>query len=105
MTKNFADNIVPISEFNKGKASKIFEQVEKKGPTFVMKHNKQVCVLLPPHGYRALMNMLEDYMDAEEASKRMDNFDESQLIPIEEVMKESGFTEKDLEGWENIEFE
>ena len=39
------------------------------------------------------------------AHERMANFDRSKLIPAEEVYKELGITEEDLEGWEEVEIE
>lgn len=52
---------VPISEFNKGKASKIFDDVEKDGLRIVYKNNKPVCVLLKPEDYKSLLESVEFY--------------------------------------------
>lgn len=42
------DSIVPISRFNKGEASRIFEEVQKQGIKVVVKNNQPVCILVSP---------------------------------------------------------
>lgn len=49
---------VPLSSFNRGKASKIFSDVKKYGTTVVMKNNEPECVLLSPNDYNALLERL-----------------------------------------------
>ena len=58
---NIMNSMVPISRFNKGEASKIFDEVESSGTKIVVKNNQPACVLLSPAQYESLMEMLSDY--------------------------------------------
>jgi len=98
-------NTVPISLFNRGMAGKIFEEVKKNGPKVVMKNNQAECVLMSPEEYVALMDELNDAELLAIAQERMANFDESKLISEEELMRELGITEEDIENCEDVEIE
>ena len=52
---NMLSRFVPITEFNKGGAGRIFEQVKRDGVYLVVKKNKTECVLLSPEEYRDLV--------------------------------------------------
>lgn len=56
---NLLNSLVPISQFNAGKANKIFKEVEEVGTKIVVKSNKPVCVLLSMDEYQRLMEMAE----------------------------------------------
>ena len=49
-------NTVPISQFNRGLAGKIFEDVKQSGTKVVMKNNVAECVLISPEEYIRLMD-------------------------------------------------
>ncbi|MGN0182587.1 MAG: type II toxin-antitoxin system Phd/YefM family antitoxin [Candidatus Ornithomonoglobus sp.] len=89
-------SIVPITRFNKGEASKIFDEVENAGTKIVMKNNKPACVLLSPNQYESLMEMLSDYLLLAEAEKRMENNNASENIRHEDLLREIGVTEEEL---------
>lgn len=90
--------MVPITRFNKGEANKIFEEVESSGTKIVMKNNKPACILMSPEQYSALMEMLSDYILLEEAEKRTANMDERKLTKHEDVMKEFGISQSELDN-------
>lgn len=92
------NTIVPITRFNKGEASKIFEEVETGGTKIVMKNNKPACVLMSPAQYDALMEMLSDSILYEEAEKRMAAHDDSELISREDMLQELGISQEDLDA-------
>ena len=48
---NAIKNTVPITQFNRGLAGKIFEDVKKQGAKVVMKNNTPECVLMSPEEY------------------------------------------------------
>ena len=48
-------SIVPITRFNKGEASRIFDEVEAGGTKVVMKNNRPACILMSPEKYESLM--------------------------------------------------
>ena len=88
--------MVPITRFNKGEASKIFDEVESRGMKIVVKNNKPACVLLSPAQYENLMEMLSDAILLAEAEKRMAANDDSENISHEDLLAELGITEEEL---------
>lgn len=102
------ENTVPLTSFNSGEAEKIFEEVKKNGARAVVKNNKTECVLLSPEDYQvflAIVEELEDMKLALIAEERLKNLDPKDLIKAEDIYKEFGITEKDLEGFEDVELE
>ena len=94
---NIMNSMVPISRFNKGEASKIFDEVESSGTKIVVKNNQSACVLLSPAQYESLMEMLSDSLLYTEAEKRMAANNDSENLSHEAVMKELGVTQEDLD--------
>ncbi len=92
---NVMKSIVPITRFNKGEASRIFEEVQAGGPKIVMKNNRPACVLMSPEKYESLMEMLSDYILQEEAERRLVSSDET--LSQNEVMKSLGITQAELD--------
>lgn len=98
-------NTVSITQFNRGLAGKIFEDVKICGAKVVMKNNAAECVLMSPEAYMELMEEVNDARLLALATERMAHFDPDTLIPEEEIMREFGITEEDLAGFEEVEFE
>ena len=94
---NIMNSMVPISRFNKGEASKIFDEVASSGTKIVVKNNQPACVLLSPAQYESLMEMLPDSLLYTEAEKRMAANNESGNLSHEAVMKELGITQEELD--------
>lgn len=92
---NVMKSIVPITRFNKGEASRIFEEVQASGPKIVMKNNRPACVLMSPEKYESLMEMLSDYILQEEAERRVASSEET--LSQNEVMKSLGITQAELD--------
>lgn len=92
---NVMKSIVPITRFNKGEASRIFEEVQAGGPKIVMKNNRPACVLMSPEKYESLMEMLSDYVLQEEAERRVASSEET--LSQNEVMKSLGITQAELD--------
>jgi PHD/YefM family antitoxin component YafN of YafNO toxin-antitoxin module len=95
---NVVNTLVPISRFNKGEASKIFEELKETGFKIVLKNNSPACVLLTPEAYEELLETLENYRLFIEAEKRMEKAKTEDFVPAEIAMKELGIEESDLEG-------
>ncbi|MDO8970022.1 MAG: hypothetical protein Q7U74_04985 [Saprospiraceae bacterium] len=95
--KDIIDSIVPITRFNRGEASKIFEEVSENGFKIVLKNNIPACVLVKPERYEAMVETLEDYALFFEAEKRMKNAESAGLISNEQVLKALGISESDLD--------
>ena len=98
-------NTVPISQFNRGLAGKIFDEVKQCGAKVVMKNNTAECVLLSPDEYVRLINEVNDARLLAIASERMSNFDSSDAISEREMNRRLGITEKDLVGFDEVEIE
>ena len=98
-------NTVPISQFNRGLAGKIFEDVKQSGAKVVMKNNVAECVLISPEEYVRLMDEVNDARLLAVASERMAHFDPTSLISEEEMNRRLGVTEDDLAGFDEVEIE
>lgn len=53
-------NIVPITMFNKGKASQLFAQVKNGKSLVVVKNNAPVAVIVSPHEYELLRGLSKE---------------------------------------------
>lgn len=89
--------MIPISRFNKGEASKIFNEVERTGTKIVVKNNQPACVLISPHQYESLMEMLSDFILREEAEARMEHYDACESKTQEQMMQEFGISQSELD--------
>ena len=98
-------NTVPISQFNRGLAGQIFEDVKTHGAKVVMKNNVAECVLLSPEEYIRLMDEVHDTRLLIMASERLQRLDTSALIPEEQVWQELGLTQEDLDATGEVELE
>ena len=98
-------NTVPITQFNRGLAGKIFEDVKATGAKVVMKNNSAECVLLAPDEYIRIMDELNDARLIALAANRLSHFDPASLIPEEKVWERLGITDDDLEAIPEVEFE
>ena len=90
--------LVPISCFDKGCASRIFDTVAHDGPTVVMNNDHPVCVLLSPKQYEVLIEMLSDTLLLEEAESRMAMNDDSKNTSQEEMMRALGIRQEELDA-------
>lgn len=105
MIRTILESTVPISQFNRGMAGKIFDEVKKHGAKIVMKNNEPECVLLSPGDYIALIDQVNDAKLLLLANERMEKYDANKLVSHEDVMKRYGITASDLEDCDDIEFE
>lgn len=99
------ENTVSISQFNRGQAGKIFEDVKQSGAKVVMKNNVPECVLMSPESYIALLDALEDAQLQVLAMERLANYDPEKLISQEEINRKYGITQEELDAMEDVEFE
>lgn len=99
------ENTVPISQFNRGLAGKIFDEVNRSGAKVVIKNNSPECVLLSPEEYIQLLDEVNDARLLITATQRMSGFDPSTAISQEQVDQALGFTSADYENFSDVEFE
>ena len=97
-TVNILESIIPISQFNKGQANKIFSDVKKHGTRIVVKNNIPECILISPQNYQKMLEEYEDAILAVEAQKR--ETQEVDYISQEEIFTKYNISEKDLDDIE-----
>ena len=98
-------NTVPISQFNRGLAGQIFEDVRRNGAKVVMKNNAAECVLLSPEEYVRLMDELNDARLMTLANQRMDSYDPSTAISQEDMQGFLGITDAEIDALGEVELE
>ena len=96
---------IPISQFNRGRAGQIFEEVKRSGAKIVMKNNTAECVLISPEEYLRLMDELNDARLLTLANERMQTCDAAALLDEAEVNRRLDITEADLENADGVAFE
>jgi len=103
--KGLADILIPITRFNRGEASKIFDEVNKSGVKIVLKNNLPVGVIIQPERYDELMEMLEDLLLYQEADKRMSSTSANTVRSEAEVMASLGISDTDLDNSDDVEID
>lgn len=98
-TNRMMNSLIPITRFNRGEASKIFDEVIAKGEKVVLKNNIPICVLMNPSHYAEIMDALEDYALFFEAEKRMAEANKT-FIPSDQVLSRLGINKTDLDDVE-----
>lgn len=99
------NSIIPISRFNKGEASKIFDEVKVTGFKVVLKNNSPACVLLSPELYEEMTKQLADYKLLNEAQNRYNRSDLSNTISHRSILNDFGITNDELSAYEDVELE
>ncbi len=105
LTANFLTRLIPISQFNKGQASKIFDRLRSEPELIVLKNNQPSAVILAPDEYIRLTEIEEDYNLLMEARQRLAANKGKAAIPATDVMKHFGISDADLEEVEEPEIE
>ena len=98
-------SFIPISQFNKGQASKIFERLKTEQRLMVLKNNAPAAVILSPEEY---YRITEHEIDRELlliAQERMQGNWEKDCIPFEQALKDCGLTIEEIEAAEDLEIE
>lgn len=85
--KELSKKTVSISEFNRGLAGRIFDDVKVNGSKVVLKNNTPECILISPDEYMKLIDELEDARDLVLADARISSMDKSNLISQDEFEK------------------
>ena len=98
-------NTIPITQFNRGLAGKIFEDVKRSGAKVVMKNNAAECVLLSPEEYVRLMDEVNDARLLAVATERMAHYDPAALISEDEMNRRLGVTAADLADFDEVDIE
>ncbi|MBI9048658.1 MAG: hypothetical protein JEZ00_04525 [Anaerolineaceae bacterium] len=103
--KAVTDAIVPITRFNRGEANKIFAEVKTSGSKIVLKNNVPACVLVDPVRYEEMVDMLEEYALFFEAEERMERAKQTGFLTQEQVLKNLGIDESELDDDTDVDIE
>ena len=101
---NVLSSLVPITQFNRGQASRIFDRLRTQAQLVVLKNNQPAAVILSPEEYARLSEIEEDYLLLTEANRRLSE-NTAPTSSTEEVMKELGITQAELDAAEDVKIE
>ena len=102
-TVNILQSLIPISQFNKGQASKIFDRLQAEKELIVLKNNQASAVILAPDEYSRLTEIEENYYLLLEANRRLSENGDKATVSMEVVMADLGISEADLADVEDME--
>ena len=102
---NLLHSLVPISQFNKGQAAKIFDRLHSEKELIVLKNNQPSTIILSPEEYTRLTEIEEDYFLLLEANKRIEENGDKQTVSFDSVMRNLGISEQELLDTEDIDIE
>ena len=97
-----SQNIVPITQFDCGKAPQIFDQLHSKRHLTVLKNDQPVAVILSLEEYARLMEIEENYSLLLEANRRLEENQEKPSLSFQTVLDDLGLSEADLEETEGM---
>ena len=99
---NLLQSLVPISQFNKGQAAKIFDRLHSERELIVLKNNQPSAIILSPEEYTRLTEIEEDYFLLLEANKRMEDNGNIKTLSFDSVMSNLGISEDELLDTEDV---
>lgn len=102
---NLLQSLVPISQFNKGQAAKIFDRLHSERELIVLKNNQPSAIILSPEEYTRLTEIEEDYFLLLEANKRMEENANNKTISFDTVISNLGISEDELLDMEDVDIE
>ena len=105
ITANLLQSLVPISQFNKGQAAKIFDRLHSERELIVLKNNQPSAIILSPEEYTRLTEIEEDYFLLLEANKRMEDNRNNKTISFDSVMSNLGISEDEILDTEDVDIE
>ena len=100
IASDFLQSLVPISQFNKGQAAKIFDRLRSEKELIVLKNNQPSAIILS-----RLTEIEEDYFLLLEANKRLDDNGNKETVSYDSVMKHLGISEAELLEAEDADIE
>lgn len=98
-------SLVPISQFNKGQAAKIFDRLHSENELIVLKNNQPLAIILSPEEYTRLTEIEEDYYLLLEANRRLEADGNNKTVSLDTVMNELGISEDELLDAEDVDIE
>ena len=102
---DFLQSMIPISQFNKGQAAKIFDRLRSERELIVLKNNQPSAIILSPEEYTRLTEIEENYFLLLEANKRMEDKGNHKTLSFDSVMSNLGISEDELLDTEDVTIE
>ena len=102
-TTDVLESLVPITQFNRGQASRIFDKLQTKNQLIVLKNNQPTAIILSLEEFNRLNEIEEDYDLLLEANKRLES--NSETFSMKEIMEDFGISEDDIINAEDVEIE
>ena len=98
---NVLNSLVPITQFNRGQAARIFDRLHSESQLVVLKNNQPAAVILSPAEFQRLSEIEEDYLLLREAMERLAN-NAAPATPMDSLMRELGITEDEIDAAEDV---
>lgn len=105
LATDFLQSLVPISQFNKGQAAKIFDRLHSEKELIVLKNNQPSAVILSPEEYIRLTEIEEDYFLLLEANRRIEENGDKKTVSLDSVMDHLGISKEELLDAEDADIE
>lgn len=102
---NLLQSLIPISQFNKGQAAKIFDRLHSERELIVLKNNQPSAIILSPEEYTRLTEIEEDYFLLLEATRRMQENGNPKTVSLDAVMNDLGISKEELIDAEDVDIE
>lgn len=96
-------SLVSISQFSKGKATQIFDRLQREPQLVVLKNNAPAAVLLSPEEFNRLTEIEENYQLLLTAQERLNNVNLGNTRSEADVMRSLGISEEDIDAAEDVE--
>ena len=96
LATDFLQSLVPISQFNKGQAAKIFDRLHSEKELIVLKNNQPSAVILSLEEYTRLTEIEEDYFLLLEANRRIEENGDKKTVSVDSVMDHLGISKEEL---------
>ena len=105
LATDFLQSLVPISQFNKGQAAKIFDRLHSEKELIVLKNNQPSAVILSPEEYTRLTEIEENYFLLLEANRRIEENGDKKTVSLDSVMDHLGISKEELLEAEDVDIE
>lgn len=99
------ENIIPVSDFSRGKASQAFARAVSGSPVTVVRNNRPINVITSVEDYLYLSEVEENHFLLCEALERLERNGDEPTISLADVLVDHGITEENLASVADVEFE
>ena len=99
------NNIIPISDFTRGKAGRTFDRVRTGAPVIVVRNNVPAAVMVSPEEYDRLSEDSENLHLMQEALERLAKNEGKPRLAHDQLLHELGVTQDDIDALPDVELE